>query len=182
MMNRESALELIKEHLKTDNLVKHSIATEACMRKFAEVFGEDKDIWGLAGLLHDLDYEYTLEYPDNHGLKTEEMLKNCDVPSEVVHSIKAHNLKAPLESKMDKALYAIDPTTGFITAVALMHPDKSFDVVTLKRMKKRFKEKNFARGACREQMKSCESLEMPLEDFLTRCLEGMVEFRDELGL
>lgn len=182
MMNREMALNLIKEHLKTDNLVKHSIATEACMRKFAEILGEDIERWGLAGLLHDLDYEYTLDDPDNHGLKTEEMLKSYDIPEDVMHSIKAHNLRVPIESPMDKALYAIDPTTGFITAVALMHPDKSFDVVTLKRMKKRFKEKNFARGACREQMKSCETLDMSLEDFLTNCLAGMVEFREELGL
>jgi len=181
-MKREAALELVRRNLPNPNLVKHSLAVEACMRELAGYLSEDEEEWGLAGLLHDLDYEITSEDSFNHGLVTAEMLKNEDISEEILHSIKAHNKKVEISSKMDIALYSIDPTSGFITAVALMHPSKSLDNVNLKRMKKRFKEKSFAKGANRDQMKTCEKLELDLEDFLELCLKAMTKIRSELGL
>ena len=181
-MRREYALDLVKKNLNNPNLVKHCLAVEACMRELAGYFSEDDEEWGLAGLLHDLDYEVTSEDSYNHGLITAKMLENEDVSDEVVHAIKAHNKKVELVSKMDTALYAIDPTSGFIIAVALMHPSKSLDGVNLKRMKKRFKEKSFAKGADREQMRTCENLGLELEDFLELCLKAMTGIKSELGL
>ena len=181
-MQRKYALDLVKKNLSNSNLVKHCFAVEACMRELAGYFSEDIDEWGLAGLLHDLDYEVTSEDSFNHGLITAKMLKNEDVSEDIVHAIKAHNKKVELVSKMDKALYAIDPTSRFITALALMHPSKSLDEANLKRMKKRFKEKSFAKGADREQMRSCEDLGLELEDFLELCLKAMTGIKSELGL
>jgi putative nucleotidyltransferase with HDIG domain len=181
-MDREKALELVKEHLKKDNLVKHCLAVEACMREFAEKFGEDVEKWGLTGLLHDLDYQYTVDDPDNHTLKTAAMLAEYNLDEDILHAIKAHNAKASLDSKMDIALYTIDPTSGFIIACALMHPSKKLENVNLKRMRKRFKEKSFAKGANRDQMRECVKMEVELDDFLVSCLSAMQKIAPQLGL
>jgi putative nucleotidyltransferase with HDIG domain len=181
-MDRDKALELVKEHLEKDNLVKHCLAVEACMRGFAEKFGEDVEKWGLTGLLHDLDYKYTVDDPDNHTLKTAAMLAEYNLDEDIIHAIKAHNAKAPLASKMDIALYTVDPTSGFIIACALMHPSKKLENVNLKRMKKRFKEKSFAKGANREQMQECVNMGVELEDFLVTCLTAMQKIAPQLGL
>lgn len=181
-MDREKALELVKKHLEKDNLVKHCLAVEACMREFAEKFGEDVEKWGLTGLLHDLDYQYTVDDPDNHALKTVTMLAEYNLDEDILHAIKAHTFKAPLDSKMDIALYTADPTSGFITACALMHPSKKLENVNLKRMKKRFKEKSFAKGANRDQMQECVKMGVDLEDFLVTCLTAMQKIAPQLGL
>jgi len=181
-MDREKALELVKEHLEKDNLVKHCLAVEACMREFAEKFGEDVEKWGLTGLLHDLDYQYTVDDPDNHTLKTAALLAEYNLDEDILHAIKAHNAKASLDSKMDIALYTVDPTSGFIIACALMHPSKKLENVNLKRMKKRFKEKPFAKGANRDQMQECVKMEVELEDFLVTCLTAMQKIAPQLGL
>jgi putative nucleotidyltransferase with HDIG domain len=181
-MDREKALELVRKHLSHENLVKHSLAVEACMREFAVKFGEEEEKWSLAGLLHDLDYDYTAEDPDNHTLKTVEMLKEYNLDEDILNAIKAHNEKAEIKSKMDIALYTVDPTTGFITACALMHPSKKLENINLKRMKKRFKTKAFARGASREQMQECTKMGVELDDFLVTCLSAMQKISDQLGL
>lgn len=181
-MNREQALALVKENLKQANLVKHCLAVEACMRAFAQRFGEDEERWGLAGLLHDLDYDYTVNDPDRHTLMTADMLKPYGLDETIIHAIKAHNGKADLASRMDLALYTIDPTSGFITACALMHPDKKLSAVNLERMKKRFKEKAFAKGANREQMAECVKMGVEIDEFLTACLTAMQGIGADLGL
>ena len=181
-MNREDAFVLLQEHLKNKNLVKHCLSVEACMRKFASHFGEDGDAWGLAGLLHDLDYEYTVDDPDNHALKTAEMLTQYDLPADIVHAVKAHNHKVEIQNNMDVALLTSDPATGFIIACALMHPEKKLKSVDLKFMKKRFKEKSFAKGASRDQMRQCADMGIELDDFLMMCLEAMQEIDGDLGL
>jgi len=181
-MNREQALALVKENLKQANLVKHCLAVEACMRAFAQKFGADEGQWGLAGLLHDLDYDYTVNDPDRHTLMTEEMLKPYQIDGTIIHAIKAHNGKADLASRLDLALYTIDPTSGFITACALMHPDKKLSAVNLERMKKRFKEKAFAKGANREQMAECVKMGVELDEFLGICLTAMQGIGADLGL
>lgn len=181
-MNRTEALELVTHHLDNPNLVKHCLAVEACMRALATRFDGDPDTWGLAGLLHDLDYAYTVDDPDRHGIQTTEMLADCDLSTDILHAIKAHNGKAGLDSPMDIALYTTDPTTGFIIACALMHPDRKLASIDLRFMQKRFKAKAFARGASREQMAECRRLNMDLDEFLNTCLNAMTGIADELGL
>jgi putative nucleotidyltransferase with HDIG domain len=183
-MDRAEALALVEENIPNRNLVNHCIAVEAIMGALADHFelsSEDKERWERAGLLHDLDYSETADDPGRHGLVTAEMLED-KVDDEVMHAILSHAEKAPRESLMDKALYASDPTTGFIVATALVRPDKSLSEVKLKSLKKRWKEKAFARGASREQMGSCEEMGMERDEFLQLSLEAMQARSDELGL
>jgi len=180
-MKREEAFLLVKEHIKTPNLLKHVLAVEACMRELAKRLGEDVELWGLAGLLHDLDYEYTKDKPEEHGLVSAKMLEG-KVRPEVIEAIKAHSDKSPRNTSLAKALYSVDPLTGLIVASALMHPQKSLKTLDVQFVLNRFKEKGFARGANREQIKSCEELGLNLEEFIKLCLQGMREISDQLGL
>ena len=180
-MTREEALDLVKKHISNKNLVNHCLACEAIMRRLARYFGEDEEVWGLAGLLHDLDYEYTKDNPEMHGIKSVEMLGNS-VSDDIKNAILAHCEKKTPETRMEKALYAVDPTSGFIVAAALIKSEKKLDAVDVEFLKKRFKEKGFARGANREQMQSCESIGLSLEEFYTLALEAMKQIANEIGL
>ena len=181
-MTREEAYELAKSRLKNRNLFKHVLAVEAVMRALARHFGEDEERWGLAGLLHDLDYEETKDDPERHTLVTAELLQNYDVDEEIVHAIKAHNNRVPRESLMDKAIYAADPVTGLVVAAALMHPSKKLAGIDVPFILRRFKEKRFAAGANREQIRSCEEIGLSLEEFLDIALRAMQGISEDLGL
>lgn len=183
-MDREQALALLKQHLTNENHIKHSLAVEAIMRGLAERLGEDADKFGLAGLLHDIDYDITGENPHRHSLVGAEMLQEHGLPEDIVYAVKAHNEihGLPRESLLDKTLWAADPASGFIIAAALVRPDKNLNEVQLKSLKKRFKEKAFARGASREQMASCSELGLELDEFLNIALESMKKIAAELGL
>jgi putative nucleotidyltransferase with HDIG domain len=181
-MTRDHALELVEQHLKNRNLVKHCLAVEACMREFAAHFGQDPEPWGLAGLLHDLDYETTVDNPAEHTEKTAAMLAEYALDDEIIHAIKAHNLRVEPLSPMDHSLLTIDPASGFIIACALMHPDRRLQSLDLPFLKKRFKEKSFAKGASREQMAGCAKLGMELDEFLQLCLVAMQKSAAVLGL
>ena len=181
-MKREEALELIKKYVSNKNLIKHMLATEACMNAMAEHFGEDKEKWALAGLLHDLDYDKTKDNFPRHGFETVEMLKDKDVSEDVLHAILSHTGNVERKSIMDKALYAIDPTTGLIVASALMHPSKKLANLDVGFIMRRFKEKRFAAGANRDQIKTCSELGLSLEDFISICLGAMQSISNELGL
>ena len=128
-MTREEALALVHERVKDDNLRKHIYAVEAVMRALARHFGEDEETWGLVGLLHDLDYELTLKDPSRHTLEGALILQEKGLPEPIIHAVKAHADKAPLESRMDKGVYAADPVTGLIVAAALVRPDKKLEGV-----------------------------------------------------
>ncbi|RLA85025.1 MAG: phosphohydrolase [Deltaproteobacteria bacterium] len=180
-MERQTALAMVREKVKNQNLVKHMLAVEACMRELARHFGQDEELWGLAGLLHDLDYDLTKDRPEEHGLRTAEMLSG-KVPEEIITAIKAHADKAPRESLMAKALYAVDPLTGLIVAATLMHPKRRLEAVDERFVMNRFKEKSFARGANREQIRSCEEIGLSLEEFISICLRAMKSIDQELGL
>ncbi len=180
-MDRNTALELLSQHLKTKNLFNHCIACEVIMRKLANHFGEDEEEWGLAGLLHDLDYEYTKDKPEEHGYKSVEILGES-VSELIKNAILAHCEKKTPETRMEKALYAVDPTSGFIVAAALIRPDKKLEPVDVDFLIKRFKEKSFAKGANRDQMKSCENFGLSLEEFYSIALNAMKEIADTLGL
>ena len=181
-MFRKEALKLLEERLKSKNLIKHSLAVEACMRRLAKEFGEDPDLWGLAGLLHDLDYEDTKDDFCRHGFVTAEILKERGVDKEAIEAIKSHPGHIERETKMAKALYAVDPLTGLIVASALMHPEKKLEALNVQFVLNRFKEKSFARGANREQIKSCRELGLSLEKFIDISLKAMGEISRELGL
>lgn len=182
MLSREEAFELVKKNIKSKNLVKHCLAVEVVMKALARKLGEDEELWGLAGLLHDLDYDYTKDDPESHGFKTVELLKDYDLPKSVLDAILAHCEKKEIETRMEKAIYAADPVTGFVVAAALITPEKSLSVIDTDFLVRRFKEKLFAKGASREQMKSCEQLGLSLEEFLTLSLDAMKTISNELGL
>ena len=139
----------------------------------------------LRSLLHDIDYEVTKTDPEQHSLIGAEWLKEMGLSDDVVYAVKVHNERHGLLrlSLLDKALYIVDPLTGFITAVALVRPDKKLASVELKSLKKKFKEKSFAAGADREQIKLCETeLNIPLDEFLEISLKAMQGIADKLGL
>ena len=181
-MERQEALNLVNHHIKTRNLVKHSLAVEAAMRALARYLGEDEELWGITGLLHDLDYEETKNHPERHGLVTPELLADKGLPPEVIYCIKAHPGHFPRTSRMDKALYAIDPLTGLIVAAALMHPTKKLMNVDVTFVMNRFKEKRFAAGASREEIKTCQEIGLELEKFVEIVLGAMQGIAEELGL
>lgn len=181
-MNRREALELLKRHVQTKNLIKHSLAVEAVMGAMAEHFNEDVEIWSLAGLLHDLDYDYTKNHPELHGLKSVELLADFSLPQDIIDAILAHCDKKNREKLIEKVIYAVDPATGFIVAAALIKPEKSLSSIDVRFLLRRFSEKLFAKGASREQMRTCESFGLPLEDFLSISLQAMQKISADLGL
>ncbi len=183
-MLREEAVQLLKKHLKNSNLVKHALACESIMASLARRLGEESASWSLVGLLHDIDYEQTRDNPTSHGLIGAEMLSGLGLKEEVLRAIKAHNPATGFspQSKLEWAIFCVDPTSGFIVACALIHPEKKLAPLDLDFLLNRFKEKSFARGANREQIRSCERLGLSLEDFLSLSLAAMKERSQELGL
>ena len=184
-MNRQEALDLLNSHLSADNLRKHCLATEAIMRALAVRLGEPVDLWGIAGLLHDLDYEETADNPSEHGLKTAAILAESDLPPEVISAIKAHNAEAlglARQSKLDFALTCAESITGMVIATALVYPDKRLASVKAKSIIKRMKKKDFARRVNRDQIRLCEEIGVPLADFAELSLRAMQGISDELGL
>ena len=184
-IEREEALALVREHIKNENLVNHSLAAEAVMRALAGRLGEDAEMWGLAGLLHDLDAE--LE-PDlaTHTTRTAEILTAKGVDPVIVEAIRLHNLEAhPGEARttvLHHALAAGETVTGLVIAAALVQPDRKLASVKPKSVKKRFKEKAFARGANREIIAECEMIGIPVPEFCELSLGAMQEIAGEIGL
>ena len=183
-MNRSEAYLLVEEKIGAgNNLIKHIISVEAVMRRLAEHFGEDSDRWGMVGLLHDLDYVVTADAPDKHTYVTSEWLSAySEIDAEMLYAIHCHADHKPCLSRMDWALYATDPTTGLITAAALMNPARKLSEVQTSSLMKRFKDKRFAAGARREGIAKCSELGLTLEEFLQLALDGMRRISDDLGL
>ena len=183
-MNRDKAVSLVKEHIDNVNLFKHVIAVEAVMLRLARHFGEDEERWGLAGLLHDIDYVQTKDDPDRHSLVGGQMLEEMGFDPEIVQAVKAHNERhgIPRETRMAKALYCSDPLTGLIVAGALIRPEKKLEPVDVPFIMKRFGEKSFARGANRQTIMACSELGLSLEEFIGLGIEAMKSIAPELGL
>lgn len=182
---RKQAYELLREYNKSDSLIKHALAVEAVMLHFAELFNEDdKEKWGIIGLVHDLDYEM---YPDEHCKKTREILTEKNWPEDYIHAIVSHGWKLcsdvePVE-RMEKVLYTIDELTGLITATALMRPSKSILDMTVKSVKKKWKQKSFAAGVNREVIKEgAEMLGMELNEVIEETIKGMQKVAEDIGL
>jgi len=181
-LTHEVANRLVEEKIGRNNLLKHILAVEAGMRRVAEHLNEDVDYWGLVGLVHDLDYNETKDNAPRHTYLTGEWLAEYDLPEEMLYAIHAHPGHVPCKNRLDWGLYSVDPTTGFIVACALMHPDKKLDAIDASFMMGRFGEKRFAAGAERENMAACSNLGMQLEEFLLLVRDGMLTIRDKLGL
>ncbi len=183
-MTREEALDLIKDKVKTPELICHMQATAAIMEGLAKRLGEDEERWYLAGLLHDIDYDETKDDPERHSLLGAQWLEEMGFDEELVHAVKVHNYHHQLErtTAMDKALFATDPLSGLITATAYVMPTKTLAQVKVKSIKKKFKDKAFARGADREQIRTIEELGIELNEFFEIALTGMQGIAATIGL
>lgn len=184
-IDREEALLLLKEYIQNRNLVKHCLATEAVMKTLAYRLGKDKEKWGLAGLLHDLDVELVQSDLSRHTLEAAKILQEKGVDKEIIRAIKMHNEKAHGEKRSEifhHALAAGETMTGLIVATTLVYPDKKIKSVKAKSVKKRMKEKAFAAGVDRNIIMECEKLGMDIDEFSCLCLEAMQGIADELGL
>lgn len=181
-LTRDTAYQLVEQKIGVNNLLKHILSVEAGMRRLAEHLGEDADYWALVGLLHDLDYNETKDDALRHTYLTREWLKSYGLPEEALYAIHAHPGHVPCRSRLDWALYSVDPTTGFIVACALMHPTKKLANIDAEFMLRRFDEKRFAAGATRENMAACSNLGLSLSDFLMLVRDGMLRISDRLGL
>ncbi len=181
-MNREDALALVKKHLKNKNLFKHCLAVEACMRALAERFGQDQDKWGLAGILHDIDYEMTSSDPEEHGVKSMDILKDYDIDPDIMRAIQAHAGRVPCTSDMEWSIYSVDPLTGLIVAAVLMHPTKKLKNVDEGFVQRRYQEKSFARGAKREDIEQIKNTGMDKDELIRISLKAMQGIDTELGL
>ena len=183
-MNREQALSLLKEYVKGEGLINHCLAVEAAMGFYARKLGGDPDTWGLAGLLHDFDWEI---HPnaEQHPTEGAPILRAQGVPEDVIYTILAHADYLDLERKswMDKCLPAVDELTGFIVAVTLVRPSKKIADVDVSSVKKKMKDKAFARAVRREDITAgAELLDLTLDEHIANVLEAMKGIGPELGL
>jgi len=182
---RQEALQWLREYVRNENLIKHCLATEAVMTALAERLGENKEKWGLAGLLHDLDVEIVDHDLSRHTLETERILKEKGVDEEIILAIKMHNERAQGTKRSQKfhhALAAGETITGLIIATTLVYPDKKINSVKAKSVKKRMKEKAFAAGVDRDIIMECEALGLTLDEFVEISVRAMQGIADDLGL
>ena len=185
MIDRAQALVLLREYCKDEVLIKHSVATEAVMQALAKRLGHDPDQWGIAGLLHDLDYDETKEGPARHTLRTEEILRDKGIGEEIIEAIKAHNaeeLGMGREQPFHFAITCAESITGLVVATTLVYPDKKIASVKPSSIVKRMKEKGFARKVRRDAIRECEKLGLDLEEFAELSLKAMQGISDQLGL
>jgi len=184
-MTREQSLALLKQNLSNQNLIKHCLAVEAVMRALARYFHEDEDKWGLAGLLHDIDYEKTKDNLSQHSLVGAQILEQAGLDKEICQAVKVHNEMhgIPVETLLDKALFVADSLTGLVVTAALVLVSKKLSDLTTKNVLNRFFEKSFAKSVNREIIKQSEELlNIKLEDFIDIGLKAMKEISNELGL
>lgn len=183
MKTREYYLDLLKKNISNPKMVAHSLASEAVLRALAHRLGEDEEVWGIAGLLHDLDVEITNANPTTHGLVGAEMLTG-ELPEEAVDAIKMHNECATgmeRSKKFQHALAAGETITGLIFATALVYPDKKIESVKVKSVTKRMKEKIFAASVKRENIMECEKIGIPLDEFVDISLSALRPIAADLG-
>jgi putative nucleotidyltransferase with HDIG domain len=183
-LNRNQAWGLLCEYTQSESLRKHMLAVEACMRAYARKFGEDENKWGITGLLHDFDYE-KYPTPAEHPFVGNKILEERGYPEEVCRAILSHADYSGVkrESRMEKALYACDEVSGFITASALVKPNKSLAEVEAKSVRKKMKDKAFARSVNRDDIiNGATDLGIDLEEHIAFCIEAMKGIAGELGL
>ena len=185
MLNRTDAFQLLQEYTASESLVRHGLAVEAAMRWYAEHFGEDAagiTSWGIAGLLHDVDWE---KFPDNHPYEGNKILKEAGYPEEILTAIMGHAnfTGVARETKMAKTLFAVDELSGLVTASVLVRPDKSIFNLEAKSVLKKMKDKAFARGCNRDDItRGAAELGIPLEIHTQNVITALRQVATELGL
>ncbi len=183
-LNRESSWELLAECTKSDSLKKHALAVETLMRAYAKKYGENVEVWGTVGLLHDFDYEMYPTMPD-HPTKGAEILRTHGYPEEIIYAISSHvsELKLPRHNLLCKAIYACDELAGFLVASALVRPGKSILGMEAKSVRKKLKDKAFARAVNRDDIvHGAEELGVDLDEHITFCIQALEEQAARLGL
>jgi putative nucleotidyltransferase with HDIG domain len=183
MTNRTEAWDLLTEFTQSESLRKHALAVEACMRSYARKFGADEELWGVVGLIHDFDYE---KYPSaqEHPFKGNEILRERGYSDEIRRAIMSHAEYSGVsrDTPMEKALFACDELAGFITAVALVKPGKSLTEVDAKSVRKKMKDKAFARSVNRDDIvNGARDLGVDLDEHITFCIEALKAVAKELG-
>lgn len=183
-LTRDDAWAVLCEFTESDSLRKHALTVEAVLRSFARHYGADEELWGMAGLLHDFDYE---KYPDIHQHATVggRVLQERGFPAEVVHAVMAHNdaTGVPRESLLDKVVFAVDELSGLVTATALVRPNKSIFEVDPAAVRRKMKDKAFARSVSREDIvKGLEELGVQFEPHTAMVIEAMKGVAAEIGL
>ncbi len=181
---REDALALLKTYNQSESLIKHALAVEGVMRFMARKYGEDEDVWGVVGLIHDLDYE---QFPDQHCKKTEAILRENNWPDDLIRAVVSHGwgICSDVEptTDMEKVLFAIDELTGLVATSALVRPTRSVMDMKAKSVKKKWKDKRFAAGVDRSIIqKGADMLGVALGDLITDTIMGMREVSDAIGL
>ncbi len=183
-MSRETDLALVREYTKNENLVRHMLAVEAAVRAYARKFGEDEEKWGSVGLLHDFDYERWPDPPD-HPLKGSAILKERGYPDDVIYAIKSHAdylTDCPRVSRLDKTLYACDELCGFLTACALVRPQR-LEGLDAKSVRKKMKQASFAAAVKRDDITNgAADLGVDLDEHINFCIQAMQGIAGELGL
>ncbi len=183
-LTRNEAFQLLKEYTKTEHLITHALSVEGVMRHFATLENVDVETWGIVGLLHDLDYD---QYPEQHCIKVQEILRERGVDEEIIRAVASHGYgmccDIKPESQMEKVLYTVDELTGLITACALMRPSRSVLDMEVKSVKKKMKTKGFAAGVNREViLQGAEMLGWELDYVIEHTILGMREVADAIGL
>lgn len=186
--SRQEALALVREHNRDLSHIRHALAVEACMRHFALQYGGDPDLWGVAGLVHDLDWEEVMETdPGSHTHVAAEILEGLDYPPEVIRAVQSHGwgICSDVEplSDMEKTLYSVDELTGLVITTALVRPSRSLSDLTAKSVKKKWKDRSFAAGVNRSLIeKGASMMGVELSDLITGVIEAMKPIQSELGL
>ena len=183
-MTRDEALSIVREYVKNEGLIRHMLCVEACMRLYAEKFGDDAEAWGLLGLLHDFDWEIhpTLE---EHPVKGVPILRERGVPEDIIQDILSHGVDTgvPRDTVRRKALYACDEITGLVTAVALVRPSRSLLDLEPSSVKKKWKDKAFAAGTDRHEMEeAAKDFGVELWEHVGNVITAMRRIASELGL
>jgi putative nucleotidyltransferase with HDIG domain len=181
---RDQALALFRKFNKSESLAKHAFAVEGVMKYMARKYGEDEEMWGIIGLIHDLDYEM---YPEQHCIMTEKILRENSWPEEYIRAVLSHGwgLASDVEprTRLEKTIYAIDELTGLVATSALVRPTKSVLDMEAKSVRKKWNDKRFAAGVNRQVIeKGAEMIGVSLEELITDCIMGMREVADQIGL
>lgn len=183
-MDRASAWGLLTEYTESESLRRHALAVEVCLRAYARKLGEDEELWGATGLLHDFDYE-KYPSPQQHPFIGNQILRERGYPEELTHAIMAHAdySDVPRESQLDKTLFACDELSGFITATALVKPSKSIHEVDARSIRKKMKDKAFARGVNRDDItQGAAQLGLDLDEHIAFCIVAMKTIAPQLGI
>ena len=183
-MDRQTTIEFLQDYVKTDTLMKHLLAVEAAMRAYAREFGEDEERWGVAGLVHDFDWEI-VPTPEEHPTFGANILRERGFPEDIVRAVLTHGDHTGLrrETPMERTLFAVDELSGFVRAVTLVRPSKSLEDVTPRSVRRKMKDKAFARDVNREDIiKGAEEMGVDLDEHMSFVIESLKPVAADLGL